>query len=107
MIAFIVLHFISSNLYATKNFIKQNNIHSNTRKCYSHNYIHEHVHTHSSSNHLHKHSHSPVNANFFDYYVNFNDTNQFEISLLKEKYFKTIYWLSSPIKESLFRPPIV
>ena len=96
MVILITLHLISSNLYATKTFIKQHNLHE-----------HYYFHSHNSSNHLHKHSHTQTNVNLLDFFVHLEDTKKFSIFYSREKYLETIYFIPNPTLESLFRPPKV
>ncbi len=98
MIILIVLHLISSNLFATKSFLDKEHHHSNPHTPM----IHQHHHAHHGSTHHHKHSHAQLSMDFFAYtdYValcSVSNTSQVEIQVS--------FWISDPALDSLFRPP--
>lgn len=109
IIILIALHLISSTLYATKSFLKQHNVDLDTHECSFHQDTnnHEHFHTHNGSAHSHNHCHAQKNINLLDFFVQSNDTKQSIISYSKEKYLETKHFISNPLLESIFRPPVV
>lgn len=106
MIIFIVFSFIGNSLYATSSYVKEHNSAVNVHQSPFYEYKHNHEHIHSNSNNSHQHSHSHVNIHFLDFYIKY-DADSFSNLELKEEIPNTYNWLSQPILDSLFRPPIV
>jgi len=105
MIIIVVLHLINVNLFAVETFREQHDIHECTIQAHDHN--HEHFHTHNGSNHSHKHNHAQIHTSFSDFFIFSYDTNPFTLIDSSEKFPKVTSWISNPILEPLFRPPIV
>lgn len=95
MIVFIIIHFISSTLYATDTFVKEQQ------------HVHVHYHIHENSNHKHKHVHAKINSSsMIDFFINLNQT-EFTIFYSKENYLEETFLIINPAQQSIFRPPIV
>jgi len=94
MIVFIIIHFISSTLYATESFVKEQQ------------HVHIHHHTHDNLSHKHKHVHAKVNSvSSVDFFINLNKV-EFAFASLKEKYIEEISITLNPLQHAIFRPPI-
>ena len=105
MIIIATLHLINVSVYAVDTFIKQHDTHACIIQTHDHD--HEHFHTHNGSSHSHKHNHAQVHTSFSDFFIFSYDTNLFTLIDSSKKFSEVTSWISNPILESLFRPPIV